>query len=425
MSKKCFLVCICASVLPQICAQTFNLPNGKRVTVTAGMLQRQRADALVNAANEDLAHGGGLAAALVRNFPDLQRLSNEVPADKPSHYTSARRIRCPVGSACLTRLAPPSPAIIHAVGPRGADVDRRAMLHSAYRQSLELASREGFSSVAFPPISTGIFAYPLEEATTVAVDTIVDFLVGVPTSIGEVVVAVFDSDAARQQRTIALYEQALTNKIAGVASPVAPTATAASTSGASSAPSSASSVVASIVTPPIHTTSTAPAMPVVSPVTARAMVRKQVLSLPDLDRRIKAYSAHIKKNDVLLLEVRKKLKKLQAQEIAAKRGHAQAQKKHERKAALAKKRQALDQIIVQKKKVLAQQAALQRQTKKMRNDLAKMQKEWRVLFKKQSAALRKKQAAIEKRLKNKKLDTKTRKQLGKQLQEIKRTLAKK
>lgn len=455
MIKRYFLLFVMMSVSFQIVAQTFTLPNGKRVSVVAGTLQTQHADALVNAANEDLAHGGGVAGALARAFSDLQRLSNEIPANKPSHYAGGRMVRCPVGTACLTRLTLPQPAIIHTVGPRGTDPDKRAMLQSAYQQSLELASREGFITIAFPQISTGIFGYPLEEATTVAVSTIVDFLSNTPTSINEVFVAVFDPVASQQKRVIDGYAQALARAIAGIVPsavpsapvmspapsiepsvvpsgsavppviPPAPIAPPAVTSG----PKTPSTLVlprpASIKHPVVPTGTTSGTVVAVSPAVVRGSVAVHTLSLKDLDKRIKAHAGRIKKTDVSLLVLRKKIKKLQAQEVVAKRAYTQAQKKHERAAILAKKKQALDRIIKEKKQLLGQQATLQAQVKKMRNDLASFQKQRRALAKKQNTELQKKQRDIEKKLKNKNISVKVRSQLKKQLSEIKRAVTKK
>lgn len=186
-----------------------------------------------------------------------------------------------------------------------------------------------------------------------------------------------------------------------------------------------------ILPPPVVVHTAAPSAPVHAPAKSSAVpvhrrkaVAKKAPTLTDLDKRISAQLARIKKDTISLQAIRKSLKKLQAQEVVARRVYAQAQKKRARRAILAKNKQALDQIIVQKKKLLGQQAALQKRIKKMRMELAGVQKQWRVLAKKHSAALRKKQAVIEKQLKNKRLKAKTRKQLDQQLKQIKRAIKK-
>ncbi len=120
-------------------------------------------DAIVNAANELLAPGGGVCGAIHRAAgPELARACRECAP-------------CPAGEARITpgfRL--PARYVIHAVGPvwRGGGEGEAELLASAYRQSLDLADRHGLASVAFPAISTGIFGYPLDAATRIAIATV-------------------------------------------------------------------------------------------------------------------------------------------------------------------------------------------------------------------------------------------------------------
>ena len=120
-------------------------------------------DAIVNAANEALAPGGGVSGAIHRAAgPELARACAAIGG-------------CPTGAARLTpgfRL--PARYVIHAVGPvwRGGGAGEAALLASAYRSSLHLAEEHGLDSIAFPAISTGIYGYPLAEATAIAVRTV-------------------------------------------------------------------------------------------------------------------------------------------------------------------------------------------------------------------------------------------------------------
>lgn len=120
-------------------------------------------DAIVNAANTALAPGGGVCGAIHR-------------AAGPELATAcAQAAPCPTGEARITpgfRL--PSRFVIHAVGPvwRGGSEKEADLLASAYRESLRLAREHGLQSIAFPAISTGIYGYPLPEATAIAVDTV-------------------------------------------------------------------------------------------------------------------------------------------------------------------------------------------------------------------------------------------------------------
>ena len=119
-----------------------------------------RVDAIVNAANEQLAPGGGVCGAIHRAAgPELARACRALGG-------------CPTGSAKATPgFALPATHVIHAVGPtwQGGDKGEAALLRSAYTASLQVASELGCRSIAFPAISTGIYGYPLVDATRIAV----------------------------------------------------------------------------------------------------------------------------------------------------------------------------------------------------------------------------------------------------------------
>lgn len=128
-----------------------------------GDITQLAVDAIVNAANETLAPGGGVCGAIHR-------------AAGPELWEACRPLApVPTGGALLTpgfRL--PARFVIHAVGPRwhGGGQGEAAHLASCYRESLARLREAGGRSIAFPAISTGIFGYPPDEATTVAVRTV-------------------------------------------------------------------------------------------------------------------------------------------------------------------------------------------------------------------------------------------------------------
>jgi O-acetyl-ADP-ribose deacetylase len=130
------------------------LPGGRVFEVVVGDLLKEPVDAIVNAANGYLAHGGGVAAAISRAAgPELQRESDALVR---AHGPVA------VGDAAVTgagRL--PFKAVIHAVGPQLGDGDEEARLASAVAAALARAGERGFASVSFPAVSSGIFAVPL------------------------------------------------------------------------------------------------------------------------------------------------------------------------------------------------------------------------------------------------------------------------
>jgi len=138
-----------------------------RVEIHKGDITKLDVDAIVNAANENLAPGGGVCGAIHRAAgPELAA-------------ACARITHCPTGGARLTPgFALPARHVIHAVGPiwQGGTEGEREELASAYLSSLELARRHGLKSIAFPAISTGIYGYPLKEATAVALDTVLRWL---------------------------------------------------------------------------------------------------------------------------------------------------------------------------------------------------------------------------------------------------------
>ncbi len=137
-----------------------------------GDITELEVDAIVNAANEFLAHGGGVAGAIVRKGgPAIQRESDE---------WVRRHGRVATGSAAITsggRLK--ARYVIHAVGPVYDSTPRSAqLLASAVRSALRLADEHRLRSIALPAISTGIFGYPMEEAAEVMLRAAKEYLEG-------------------------------------------------------------------------------------------------------------------------------------------------------------------------------------------------------------------------------------------------------
>ncbi len=136
--------------------QRFQHGCGTEIQLVLGDITREAVDAVVNAANGKLQHGGGVAAAIVRFGGD------EIQAE------SNRLAPVPVGGATVTtggRL--PAKAVIHAVGPRWGEGEEEEKLASAVGSVLRLAEENQFKSVSMPAISTGIFGYPVKEAARV------------------------------------------------------------------------------------------------------------------------------------------------------------------------------------------------------------------------------------------------------------------
>lgn len=130
-------------------------PGARAFQVVRGNLLEEPVDAIVNAANGHLAHGGGVAGVIARAAgPALQAESDRLVRGRGP---------LPTGTAAVTTAGRlPFKGVIHAVGPRYGEGDEEAKLRQALGAAFRLADEAGWESVAFPAVSAGIFAVPLE-----------------------------------------------------------------------------------------------------------------------------------------------------------------------------------------------------------------------------------------------------------------------
>ena len=155
--------------------ETRIFPSGQRLDLVSGDLTLETVDAVVNAANAYLRHGGGVAGAIVRRGgPEIQAESDlwvqqhgPVSHSKPA-YTGAGQLPCRF--------------VIHAVGPIWGQGNEDEKLIQAITGSLLLADRLGCVSLAMPPISTGIFGFPKERAARLFFEAIEAFFASHPGS---------------------------------------------------------------------------------------------------------------------------------------------------------------------------------------------------------------------------------------------------
>jgi O-acetyl-ADP-ribose deacetylase (regulator of RNase III) len=158
--------------------------------LTEGDITELDTDAIVNAANEWLDHGGGVAGVIARKGgPTVQTESDA---------WVQRHGPVPTGGAAITsggRLR--ARHVIHAVGPIYGDAGRSAeLLASAVRSALQMADDHDLTSVALPAISTGIFGYPMEEAARVMLQAAIGYLEG-ETGLKRVVFCLYGRPAYR------------------------------------------------------------------------------------------------------------------------------------------------------------------------------------------------------------------------------------
>jgi O-acetyl-ADP-ribose deacetylase (regulator of RNase III) len=151
--------------------------SGQMLQARQGDLSQEDTDAIVNAANSSLAHGGGVAGAIVR------RGGSSIQAESDAWVREHGQI--PTGQVAVTgagRLACRS--IIHAVGPvwHGGGRDEEELLRSAAWNSLVKAHELELTSIALPAISSGIFGFPKERCAEILVRTALDFCEDYPDS---------------------------------------------------------------------------------------------------------------------------------------------------------------------------------------------------------------------------------------------------
>ena len=164
-----------------------------RIEIIQGDITKQAVDAIVNAANTSLLGGGGVDGAIHR-------------AAGPELLAECRTLHgCRTGEAKITKgYRLPARFVIHTPGPvwHGGGSGEEALLASCYKSCLALAAENGCRTVDFPSISTGVYHFPLEKASRIAVSTIADFLKAHP-ELERVRMVCFD------ERTKAFYDRAL------------------------------------------------------------------------------------------------------------------------------------------------------------------------------------------------------------------------
>jgi O-acetyl-ADP-ribose deacetylase (regulator of RNase III) len=160
--------------MPKIIAER-RWANGQILQLIHGDLTEEGVDAIVNAANAYLEHGGGVAGDILRRGGSLiqhesdawVRTHGPVTHDSPA-LTGAGRLACR--------------HVIHAVGPVWGEGDEDAKLHASVSGALHLANEQGFTSLALPAISTGVFGFPKARGARILTGAIVEYFESHPSA---------------------------------------------------------------------------------------------------------------------------------------------------------------------------------------------------------------------------------------------------
>ncbi|HPC56636.1 MAG TPA: macro domain-containing protein [Caldisericia bacterium] len=143
--------------------------NGKKIEVVIGDITNEKTDAIVNAANRNLSHGGGVAGAIVRKGGDIIQIESNKIIEKRGPLKT--------GEAVITRAGNlPCKYVIHTVGPVWGEGDEENKLKKAIESSLQVATENLLKSISIPAVSCGIFGFPKKRGTEIIYKTVKDFL---------------------------------------------------------------------------------------------------------------------------------------------------------------------------------------------------------------------------------------------------------
>ena len=172
-------------VLRHLCYNTEKLPMKDKIEIIQGDITKQHVDAVVNAANTKLLGGGGVDGAIHR-------------AAGPELLEECRTLGgCPTGEAKITKgYELPAKWVIHTVGPVWNDGNRNEakLLASCYQNCFQLVEEHQIRTVAFPSVSAGVYRFPIEKASRIALSQTKEFLEKSPSYLQKIIFVCFGDD---------------------------------------------------------------------------------------------------------------------------------------------------------------------------------------------------------------------------------------
>ncbi len=164
------------------------------IEVVTGDITRLEVDVIVNAANEHLQHGGGVAAAIARAGAPVVDAESEAWVREHGPLGPGEAAHTGAGGM-------PAEWVVHVVGPRYREgQDNEGLLRQAVKAALDRSAELGARSVALPAISAGIFGYPRAEATRVIAQTVEEWLEEHPDTIDRVLLVGYDESTSEDFR---------------------------------------------------------------------------------------------------------------------------------------------------------------------------------------------------------------------------------
>jgi O-acetyl-ADP-ribose deacetylase len=153
------------------------------IILIKGDLTEAPVDAIVNAANSHLKHGGGVAGAIVRKGGRIIQDESDLVGFVP------------VGKCAITKGGKlPAPYVIHAVGPRWGEGNEEEKLRNALNSALQMASDKKFRSIALPAISAGIFGFPRDRCAHIMIEEMARFALSNDSTVNEISMYLIDLD---------------------------------------------------------------------------------------------------------------------------------------------------------------------------------------------------------------------------------------